>query len=110
MQPLELFKALSDDTRLKCVMLLQVNGAACVCDLMAALNMDQPKISRHLASLRRIGLLQDERKGKWVYYQLHPELPAWAKDIVMQVSEQAQREIDAELVRLQNSQQLPSCQ
>lgn len=110
MQPLELFKALSDDTRLKCVLLLQLHGAACVCDLMTALNLDQPKISRHLASLRRMGLLQDERKGKWVYYQLHPELPAWAKDIVRQACEQARQDIDAELTRLQNSQQLPTCQ
>ena len=78
MPPAQFFKCLSDDTRLRCVALLQKEGRLCVCELTAALALSQPKISRHLASLRQCGLLQDSREGQWVYYQVNPKLPAWA--------------------------------
>jgi ArsR family transcriptional regulator len=54
---------------------------------MQALNLDQPKTSRHLAQLRKCGILIDERRGKWVFYKLHPELPQWARDVIVNVSE-----------------------
>jgi ArsR family transcriptional regulator len=75
--PAQFFKCLSDDTRLRCVTLLQKEGKLCVCELTAALALSQPKISRHLASLRQCGLLQDSREGQWVYYQINPQLPDW---------------------------------
>ena len=75
MMPLQLFKCLSDNTRLQSVLLISHFEEACVCDLIAALELDQPKVSRHLAELRRCGILQDERRGKWVYYRLHQDLP-----------------------------------
>jgi len=75
--PVLFFKCLSDDTRLRCVTLLQKEGKLCVCELTAALDLSQPKISRHLASLRQCGLLQDSREGQWVYYQINPKLPDW---------------------------------
>lgn len=74
----QFFKCLSDETRLRCVTLLQKEGKLCVCELTTALSLSQPKISRHLASLRQCGLLTDSREGQWVYYQINPELPAWA--------------------------------
>jgi ArsR family transcriptional regulator len=74
----QLFKCLSDETRLRCVVLLQSRGELCVCELTAALRLPQPKISRHLAQLRAYGLLQDRRQGLWVYYRIHPQLPQWA--------------------------------
>ena len=77
MLPAQFFKCLSDDTRLRCVTLLQQEGKLCVCELTAALDLSQPKISRHLASLRQCGLLQDSREGQWVYYQISPSLPEW---------------------------------
>ncbi len=77
MTPAQLFKCLSDDTRLRCVTLLQKEGKLCVCELTAALALSQPKISRHLASLRLCSLLQDSREGQWVYYQINPDLPVW---------------------------------
>lgn len=77
MSPSQFFKCLSDDTRLRCITLLQKEGKLCVCELTAALDLSQPKISRHLASLRQCGLLQDSREGQWVYYQINPELPHW---------------------------------
>jgi ArsR family transcriptional regulator len=82
MTPAQFFKCLSDDTRLRCVTLLQKEGKLCVCELTAALDLSQPKISRHLAQLRQYGLLQDSREGQWVYYQINPKLPDWAFPIL----------------------------
>ncbi|EFE95089.1 metalloregulator ArsR/SmtB family transcription factor [Serratia odorifera] len=82
--PLQLFKNLSDDTRLSMVLLLRHAGELCVCELSAALSESQPKISRHLAMLRASGLLKDRREGKWIYYRLSPHMPAWAAHIIEQ--------------------------
>ena len=79
--PENYFKVLSDETRLRCVMLLYKEGALCVCQLTAALELSQPKISRHLAQLRQSGLLLDSRVGQWVYYKINPELPTWMLEI-----------------------------
>ncbi|MDP1666616.1 MAG: metalloregulator ArsR/SmtB family transcription factor [Methylobacter sp.] len=82
MSPAQFFKCLSDETRLRCVALLQKQGKLCVCELTAALDLSQPKISRHLALLRQCGLLLDSREGQWVFYQINPKLPAWAFPIL----------------------------
>lgn len=79
---LQLFKNLSDDTRLTIVLLLKQAGELCVCELTTALELSQPKISRHLAMLRESGLLQDRRSGKWIHYRLSPHIPAWAATII----------------------------
>ena len=65
----ELMKALSDETRLRIVSLLQ-GRELCVCDLGEALALGQAKISRHLAVLRAAGLVEDERRAQWMYYRL----------------------------------------
>jgi ArsR family transcriptional regulator len=82
LSPEQFFKCLSDATRLRCITLLQKEGKLCVCELTAALDLSQPKISRHLALLRQCGLLMDKREGQWVFYQINPELPAWAYPIL----------------------------
>ncbi len=82
MQPSRFFKCLSDETRLRCVTLLQKEGRLCVCELTAALDLSQPKISRHLASLRQCNVLVDSREGQWVFYQINPDLPIWAHPIL----------------------------
>jgi len=64
-----LFKALGDETRLRIVALLS-HGELCVCHLEDALGLSQPKVSRHLATLRGAGLVEDRRDGTWVYYRL----------------------------------------
>lgn len=83
MNPVAFFKCLSDETRLKSLLLIVAVEKACVCDLMEALELDQPKISRHLAELRKCGIVLDERRGKWVYYSIHPKLPDWARDVLV---------------------------
>jgi ArsR family transcriptional regulator len=84
MEPLAFFKSLSEETRLKSLLLILKKEELCVCNLMHALDLSQPKISRHLAELRKSGIVQDERRGKWVYYRLNPDLPAWARDVLLQ--------------------------
>ncbi len=64
-----LFKALSDETRLRILNLLS-EGELCVCELMDALQMPQPRISHQLRILRDAGLITDRREGKWMIYAL----------------------------------------
>ena len=80
-----------------------------MCDLMEALQLDQPKTSRHLAELRKCGLLHDERRGKWVYYRLHPELPDWARKVLREtLAHNGDYTRDA-LTRIQCCQQQNGC-
>jgi ArsR family transcriptional regulator, arsenate/arsenite/antimonite-responsive transcriptional repressor len=67
-----IFKALSDDTRLRVIKLLQ-ERELCVCELMQVLEMSQPRISRHMSVLKNAGLVEDRREGKWVHYSLRKE-------------------------------------
>jgi ArsR family transcriptional regulator len=68
----KLFRALGDETRLRIVALLS-HGELCVGHLQAALRLSQPNISRHLAVLRAAGVVEDRRRGSWVYYRLLPQ-------------------------------------
>ena len=72
-QLIQLFKALSEEARLRIVMLL-TNGELCVCDLMAILEEPQSKISRHLAYLTHSGLTKGKRVGVWMHYSLKEPL------------------------------------
>ena len=67
-----LFKALGDETRLRIVALLS-HGELCVCHLEEALRLSQPKVSRHLATLRAAGVVEPRRDGSWVHYRLAPQ-------------------------------------
>lgn len=80
--PVQLFKILSDETRLAIVMLLRESAELCVCDLCGATGQSQPKISRHMAILRESGLVIDRRAGKWIHYRLSPHMPAWAAETI----------------------------
>lgn len=76
------FKMLADSTRLRCLLLMQAEGELCVCELTHALNLSQPKISRHLAHLREAGVLVARRNGTWMNYRINPDLQTWALDIL----------------------------
>ena len=65
------FKALADPTRLRILGLL-AGGEVCVCNIHECLGVPQPRASRHLAYLRRTGLVTGRKEGLWVYYQLAP--------------------------------------
>ena len=67
---ISVFKALSDETRLRIIKLLE-QGELCVCDITAALDMVQPKVSFHLSALKEAGLIKDRKQGKWIHYSLN---------------------------------------
>jgi len=64
-----LFRALADPTRLRLLNLI-ADREICVCYLVEILRMNQPKVSRHLAYLRRAGIVASRREGKWMHYRL----------------------------------------
>jgi ArsR family transcriptional regulator len=68
-KPDQLFKAFSDETRLRLLNLL-AQRPHCVCEFQSILQVPQPKISRHLAYLRRSGLVAETRHGKMIMYAL----------------------------------------
>jgi len=82
MTPEDLFRVLSDPTRLRAMMLIQAEGEVCVCELTHALRESQPKISRHLAFMRDAGLVKARRQGTWMHYRLDSRAPAWAREII----------------------------
>lgn len=71
-----MFRAFSDRTRLRLLHLLR-GGELCVCDLVAVLRIPQPKASRHLAYLRRAGLVSVRKDGLWSHYRLTPAADAF---------------------------------
>lgn len=82
LMPVDVFRLLSDDTRLTATLLIHIHGELCVCELTESLKLSQPKISRHLAQLRAAGLLKDSRRGQWVYYSLEQSLPVWVTTVL----------------------------
>jgi len=83
--PQEFFYLLSDETRLRCLLLLQSKKEICVCEFTKILDTIQPKISRHLALLRQSGLIIDERKGQWVFYRLSESLENWKRQLLSNI-------------------------
>ena len=77
----QLFKALSDETRLRIVGLL-TQGELCVCDLMDVLEEPQSKISRHLSYLKHSGLTYSKRVGVWMHYGLRKRTDAKCDHLV----------------------------
>ncbi len=69
-----LLRACADQTRLRLLNLLAREGEVCVCHLVEILGTNQPKVSRHLACLKRAGLVSDRRDGLWIYYRLADSL------------------------------------
>ncbi|MBD1566250.1 metalloregulator ArsR/SmtB family transcription factor [Vibrio sp. SA48] len=109
MLPHQFFKMLSDETRLRCLLLIAREGRLCVCELTGALQQSQPKISRHLALLRQSGVLVDERRGQWVYYQVSNQLPGWLRKVIegLKNSNCLQQQYAADSQRLQTETQRP---
>jgi ArsR family transcriptional regulator len=69
---IELFHALSDETRLEIIELLR-NGERCVCELTDTLDAAQSRLSFHLRVLKDAGVVRDRKDGRWVHYELVPD-------------------------------------
>lgn len=89
-----MFKALSDGTRLRIVKLLE-KEELCVCDIVAALDMVQPKVSFHLSTLKEAGLIKDRKQGKWIHYSLN-ETDLFRRMLMVSVCERADGAVIAE--------------
>lgn len=107
LNPVELFKALADETRSRIALLVIREGELCVCELTSALDLSQPKISRHLAQLRSAGVLADRRQGQWIFYRLHPQLSPWAVTLLQGTLEANQAWLAADVQRLQAMSERP---
>jgi ArsR family transcriptional regulator len=81
------FEALADPIRRRILALLLEADERCVCDLHGALDAPQPKVSRHLAVLREVGLVLARRDGVWMRYRIHPQLPAWALRVLIHMKD-----------------------
>lgn len=95
------FAALADKTRLRLLNLMR-DGEVCVCFFAGALGTNNPKISRHLAYLKRANLVVGRREGKWMHYRLNEPTDATARDVfdaAMKMIE-ADREMQADKQRL----------
>ena len=98
---LTVFKALSEETRLRIIKLLEA-GELCVCYLVAALNMSQPKVSFHLNVLKEAGLIKDRKQGKWSHYRIEPD-DMFRRMLILSVTEKIEKEIlSGDKARLNN--------
>jgi ArsR family transcriptional regulator, arsenate/arsenite/antimonite-responsive transcriptional repressor len=88
---IEAFQALSDPLRLQLLAVIAARGPICVCHLQEALAYSQPRISKHLATLRRAGLVSSRREGTWVYYQTSAEMLTAARDFLDQLEASMRR-------------------
>lgn len=97
----QLFKAFSDETRLRMLALMQRSGELCVCDFERVLDLTQSTASRHLRHLHRAGLADHRRQGGWVYYRLRSELPPSHQSLLatlgQMLSDDLLQELDASL-------------
>ncbi len=80
----QFFKMLADNTRLRSLMLVQLEGELCVCELTHSLALSQPMVSRHLSLLKGAGLVSARRSGQWMYYSINPELEQWKVSVLQE--------------------------
>jgi|WetSurMetagenome_2_1015567.scaffolds.fasta_scaffold55787_2 ArsR family transcriptional regulator len=83
----QLYKALSEEMRIRIVMLL-TQGELCVCDIQAVLDEPQSKVSRHLAYLKHSGLVSSKRVGVWMHYLLKESADKMCKEQLVFMEEQ----------------------
>ncbi|EWH11502.1 transcriptional regulator, ArsR family protein [Catenovulum agarivorans DS-2] len=99
--PTRFYKSLADDIRLKTLLIVAVEHEVCVCELLVALAEEsQPKVSRHLAQLKKAGILSDRKHQQWVFYSLNPTLPVWMKQVITSTVVNEPNFIEQELARL----------
>ena len=109
LEPISFYKTLTDDIRLKALMLTHYHGELCVCELMEALEeTSQPKVSRNLAVLKKAKIITDRKHGQWVFYRINSALPLWAKSVIALTTENNIALIQQALVRLVKMKNRPS--
>lgn len=103
-QTARLFKSLSEEVRIRILLLLQEQEELCICDLMAALELPQSTVSRHVAYLKNTGWLNDRRGGVWMYYSLVGQLDIQHRSLLALVADACGNQPDAVQDRLRLEQ------
>jgi DNA-binding transcriptional ArsR family regulator len=82
----QVFSTLANETRLRCLHLVLRRGEVCVCELVDALGVSQPTVSKAMAALRQAGFVVDRRDATWTYYRRNPDMPVWQRELVATLS------------------------
>ena len=103
-----IFDVIGDPTRRRILGLLATEGELCVCELTAALDEIQPKVSRHLSVIREASLVGARREGTWMFYAITTRLPRWQRDMLDAMRDGAVPELGADLSRLKKMSGRPA--
>ncbi|MBD9513672.1 metalloregulator ArsR/SmtB family transcription factor [Pseudomonas sp. PDM22] len=103
-----LFQCLAVEGRARALLLIAHEGELSVLELMHAMTMMQPQVSRHLAHMVRSDLLIFQRRGTWVHYRLSPSAPTWVQEIIQKTLQSNKVWLHPSLVRLADMQSRPS--
>lgn len=93
---LEVFRALADPVRLELLAYVAAHGPICVCHLEQRLGLSQSRVSKHLGTLRRAGLVSSRRDGSWVYYELDERAVGLARGFLTDVADSARTPHEAD--------------
>ncbi len=77
--------AINDETRIKILKFIDINGEVCVCDIENSFDMIQSRVSRHLKILRDAGFLKVKRVGRWAYYSIRDPLDIFRQNILKEI-------------------------
>ena len=80
--PDEVFAAISNAVRLRCLLLVATADDVCVCEVEEALRIAQPTASKALNALKAAGLVTARRDANWTYYRVNDDMPAWLRTIL----------------------------
>ena len=78
----EFFKVIGDETRLRCLAIIETYKNVCVCELVHALDLPQSKISRHLSLMKSAGLVSQKRENQWVLYSISSDLSDFEQKLI----------------------------
>ncbi len=78
--------SINDETRVKILRFIHINGEVCVCDIENSFEMIQSRISRHLKILKDGGFLRVERRGRWAHYAIRSPLDKFRQEILEEIS------------------------
>jgi len=78
--------SINDETRIKILRFIDINGEVCVCDIESSFDMIQSRVSRHLKILKEAGFLRVERRGRWAYYSIRTPLDKFRQNILKEIS------------------------
>ena len=77
--------SINDETRIKILRFIDINGEVCVCDVENSFDMIQSRVSRHLKILKEAGFLKVKREGRWAYYSIRTPLDLFRQSILNEI-------------------------